>query len=124
MPDKIQPFIGFLKEFFRTVPFGILLVVTLLLADKIKFKKREIFLYFIGSVITGWGFSSLVIGLLEDKIGLNISEQGERGIVALVTILGFLTLIYIVKHDTVSKYFNSKIEDKIEDNLKGKDDGE
>ncbi len=114
MPHKAE-LINFLKEIFITIPFGILLVVVLLLADKIKFKKREVFLHFIGSVIFGWGFSSLTINSIQDNFNILISEQGQRGIVALVTILGFLTLVYIVKKDTVSKYINSKIENKTKD---------
>jgi uncharacterized transporter YbjL len=118
MPEKVTQTLSLLKEFLRAVPFGILLVVTLLLSGKIKFKKKEVFLYFLGSIITGWGFSSLVISWIESKFDFNISEHGERGIVALVTILGFLLLIYVVKHDIVNKYFKSKVENSTNEKTK------
>lgn len=127
MPERLKPlvsFYDFFKEILRVIPFGILLVVTLLLSGKIKFKKFEISLYFIGSIIFGWGFSSLAISFIENKFNTNIGDQGERGIVALVTILGFLLLIYIVKHDIVNKYFKIKVEKNSEEKTKDKEYGE
>lgn len=90
---------------------GVLVALGKFASEDFKTDNKKLLVYILGSIITGTLFSSVIIWLIENQFGL-MPVIVESGITAFVTIFGFLTIIRLIKNDTVAKYFEKKIEKK------------
>ncbi len=90
---------------------GLLVALGKFASEDFKTENKKLLVYILGSVITGSIFSSVIIWLIENQFG-QMPVIVDTAITSFVTIFGFLTIIRLIKNDTISKYFDRKIDKK------------
>lgn len=96
------------------VPFALLLVIVSLVSGRVEMKWRDLVLYFLGGILTGWGFSGVFEHFYPDLYHSSLRTPLD----GLMTVVGFGTLVYFFKNDLagklMDKYLNGKIGKKDE----------